>query len=183
MARYRSSMLIVVAFVLVGTNAFAQAKQPLTHELMWSFQRVGAPVPSPDGKWVVFSVNEVNYDPTKDVSDLWIVAGGRRLGAAAADVEQGRRERAGVERRQHETRLRGETRRRRGGADLCARRGGWRGGAADHQRAHGGECAEVESGWKTDRIPGGDVARRDGRRLQSQGGAGARRTPSRRYDV
>jgi dipeptidyl aminopeptidase/acylaminoacyl peptidase len=40
---------------------------------MWSFQRVGVPVPSPDGKWVVFSVNEVTYDPAKDVSDLWIV--------------------------------------------------------------------------------------------------------------
>jgi Tol biopolymer transport system component len=73
MTRIRWSVLIAVAFVLVGTNAFAQGKQALTHELMWSFQRVGAPVPSPDGKWVVFSVSEVNYDPAKDVSDLWIV--------------------------------------------------------------------------------------------------------------
>jgi len=40
---------------------------------MWSFQRIGAPVPSPDGRWVVFGVNELNYDPAKDVSDLWIV--------------------------------------------------------------------------------------------------------------
>ncbi|HSB14885.1 MAG TPA: hypothetical protein VLE22_10535, partial [Bryobacteraceae bacterium] len=36
-------------------------------------KRVGSPVPSPDGKWVVFSVTEPSYDPTKQVSDLWIV--------------------------------------------------------------------------------------------------------------
>jgi len=63
---------LVVALTL-STSAFAQTKQTLTHELMWSFQRVGAPVPSPDGKWVVFSVAEITYDATKDVSDLWIV--------------------------------------------------------------------------------------------------------------
>ena len=63
---------VVVALTL-STSAFAQTKQTLTHELMWSFQRVGAPVPSPDGKWVVFSVAEITYDATKDVSDLWIV--------------------------------------------------------------------------------------------------------------
>jgi dipeptidyl aminopeptidase/acylaminoacyl peptidase len=73
MSRNRSSLLVVLACALVGSNAFAQAKQALTHEVLWSFQRVGVPMPSPDGKWVVFAVNEVNYDPAKDVSDLWIV--------------------------------------------------------------------------------------------------------------
>src|SRR5215208_1049847 len=65
---------IAAALLGVPVDASAQAKQTLTHELLWSFQRVGAPVPSPDGKWIVFTVNEVNYDATKDVSDLWIVA-------------------------------------------------------------------------------------------------------------
>jgi dipeptidyl aminopeptidase/acylaminoacyl peptidase len=64
---------LVVALLVRSTSALAQSKQPLTHEMLWSFQRVGAPVPSPDGKWVVFSSNEVDYDPAKDVSDLWIV--------------------------------------------------------------------------------------------------------------
>jgi Tol biopolymer transport system component len=36
-------------------------------------KQVGAPLPSPDGKWVVFSLNEPAYDETKQVSDLWIV--------------------------------------------------------------------------------------------------------------
>jgi dipeptidyl aminopeptidase/acylaminoacyl peptidase len=69
---YALAASLVVALTL-STSAFAQTKQTLTHELMWSFQRVGAPVPSPDGKWVVFSVAEITYDATKDVSDLWIV--------------------------------------------------------------------------------------------------------------
>ncbi len=47
-------------------------------------KRVGSPVVSPDGKWVVFSITEPSYEPDKAVSDLWLVpaAGGaapRRL--------------------------------------------------------------------------------------------------------
>ena len=51
----------------------AQGKVPLTHELMWMMKRVSAPVPSPDGKWVVFSMTEPAYDEKDQVSDLWIV--------------------------------------------------------------------------------------------------------------
>jgi dipeptidyl aminopeptidase/acylaminoacyl peptidase len=72
MGRFAGRVLIATLLV-VPVSAFGQSKQTLTHELLWSFQRVGAPVPSPDGKWVVFTVNEVNYDSTKDISDLWIV--------------------------------------------------------------------------------------------------------------
>ena len=62
--------------LLLAVSAAAQARQApvtLSHELLWSFQRVGAPVPSPDGKWVVFSVSEPSYDPLKEVTDLWVV--------------------------------------------------------------------------------------------------------------
>lgn len=69
----RHRIYMVVFLVLVSATASAQPKQALTHEVMTSFQRVGAPAPSPDGKWVVFSVSEADYDPQKDVSDLWIV--------------------------------------------------------------------------------------------------------------
>jgi len=71
----RHGVPLVLLFISFAGVAHAQAKRPLTHELMWSFQRVGVPVPSPDGKWVAFSVNEVGYDPQKDVTDLWIVPG------------------------------------------------------------------------------------------------------------
>lgn len=78
----RRSLLcsVVAASIALSADALAQTKQTLTHELMWSFQRVGAPVPSPDGKWVVFSVAEPNYDPANDVSDLWIVSRRRVAG-------------------------------------------------------------------------------------------------------
>ncbi|HEY8183006.1 MAG TPA: S9 family peptidase [Thermoanaerobaculia bacterium] len=59
--------------LLVAAAAFAQTKQPLTHETLFLMKRVGAPLPSPDGKWVVFSVTEPSYDEKEVVSDLWIV--------------------------------------------------------------------------------------------------------------
>ena len=52
----------------------AQEKQPITHETMWLMKRVGAPLPSPNGRWVVFQVVEPGYDEASQVSDLWIVA-------------------------------------------------------------------------------------------------------------
>jgi dipeptidyl aminopeptidase/acylaminoacyl peptidase len=65
----------VVAALLLGsaTSGAAQGTEPLTHERLWSFNRVGAPMPSPDGRHVVFSVSEPHYDPDKEVSDLWTV--------------------------------------------------------------------------------------------------------------
>jgi len=40
---------------------------------MWLMKRVGAPVVSPNGKWVVLPVTEPAYDPKDQSSDLWIV--------------------------------------------------------------------------------------------------------------
>jgi dipeptidyl aminopeptidase/acylaminoacyl peptidase len=40
---------------------------------MWLLKRVGAGTPSPDGKWVVFSLLEPAYDEKDQTSDLWIV--------------------------------------------------------------------------------------------------------------
>jgi dipeptidyl aminopeptidase/acylaminoacyl peptidase len=71
MIRPRSYLLLFLAFACAP--AYAQQKTTLTHEVMTSFLRVGAPTPSPDGKWVVFSVSEADYDPQKEVADLWIV--------------------------------------------------------------------------------------------------------------
>lgn len=59
------------------------AKRPFTFEDMMKLKRVGAPVPSPDGKWVVFDAVDVDLEANKKISHLWIVpaAGGeaRRL--------------------------------------------------------------------------------------------------------
>lgn len=40
---------------------------------MWALKRVGAPIPSPDGKWVLFSLTEPAYDEKDQTVDLWIV--------------------------------------------------------------------------------------------------------------
>ncbi len=50
----------------------AAARAPIRHEDVWLMKRVGAPAPSPDGKWVVFSVTEPAYDEKDQVSDLWM---------------------------------------------------------------------------------------------------------------
>jgi dipeptidyl aminopeptidase/acylaminoacyl peptidase len=65
-----------LAAVLWGVGILV-AGSPLTHEAIWLMTRVGAPVPSPDGKWVVFSVTEPAYNEKNQVSDLWIVPADR----------------------------------------------------------------------------------------------------------
>jgi hypothetical protein len=49
------------------------AKRAPTHEALWMMKRVGTPVPSPDGKWVVYPVTEPAYDEKDVSSDLWLV--------------------------------------------------------------------------------------------------------------
>lgn len=80
---YGSRLFAMVAAALLssvpmtlGLRVNAQTtvgKVPLTHETMWAMKRVGAPTPSPDGKWVVFSLVEPAYDEKDQISDLWIV--------------------------------------------------------------------------------------------------------------
>ena len=64
----------LVAAVLISANASAETsnRKPITHETLWMMKRVSAPTVSPDGRWVVFTVMEPNYDPDKAVSDLWL---------------------------------------------------------------------------------------------------------------
>lgn len=72
----------LIILPLAGQSISAQAKLPITHESMWMMKRVGAPVPSPDGKWVVFSMTEPSYDEKEQVADLWIVAADKGDGSA-----------------------------------------------------------------------------------------------------
>src|SRR6185295_6942214 len=69
-------MKIFLALVLfLATSAFAQSpqKHPFTFEEMMKLKRVGAPVPSPDGKWVVFDCIDVDLEANTRISHLWIV--------------------------------------------------------------------------------------------------------------
>ena len=74
--RSKTALTCLVALTLIGgfaSAARAQAKQPVTHDALWLMPRVGAPSPSPDAKWVVFSVTEPAYDEKDQQSDLWVV--------------------------------------------------------------------------------------------------------------
>ena len=65
-----------IAFFLVllfSFPAFSQARHPFTFEDMMKLKRVGEPVPSPDGKWVLFAAVDVDLAANKKTSHIWIV--------------------------------------------------------------------------------------------------------------
>ncbi len=66
-------LMIYVFLAMFSLNfAAAQDKKAITHESMWMMKRVGTPEVSPDGKWVVFSVQEPSYDEKDVINDLWL---------------------------------------------------------------------------------------------------------------
>ncbi len=65
---------LILAIVFSSVFALAQAKHPFTFEDMMSLKRVGEPIVSPDGKWVVFSAQDVNLAENKKTPHVWIVA-------------------------------------------------------------------------------------------------------------
>jgi dipeptidyl aminopeptidase/acylaminoacyl peptidase len=67
--------------------AFSQAKHPFTFEDMMKLKRVGEPVPSPDGKWVLFSVVDVDLAANKKTPHIWIVPLNGGAAASAAHAE------------------------------------------------------------------------------------------------
>ena len=70
--------LLFVALASLGASGQVCAqpapRRAITHEDLWLMKRVGAPAPSPDGRWVVFSVTEPAYDESAQASDLWLAA-------------------------------------------------------------------------------------------------------------
>ena len=62
--------LLVLVFAL---PVLAQAKHPFTFEDMMKLKRVGEPEVSPDGKWVIFSVVDVNLEANTKTPHIWIV--------------------------------------------------------------------------------------------------------------
>jgi dipeptidyl aminopeptidase/acylaminoacyl peptidase len=69
------SKLFISALLLISSGVLAQSpqKHPFTFEDMMKLKRVGAPVPSPDGKWVVFDCVDVDLAANTKISHLWIV--------------------------------------------------------------------------------------------------------------
>ncbi|HEX8815906.1 MAG TPA: S9 family peptidase [Terriglobales bacterium] len=74
----RRLFLFIIACVC-ALPCFAQAKHPFTFEDMMALKRVGEPEVSPDGKWVIFSVVDVDLAANTKTPHVWIVptAGGQ----------------------------------------------------------------------------------------------------------
>src|ERR1700730_12825326 len=84
-------------FFLCVAAVFAQTpapKHPFTFEDMMKLKRVDEPVPSPDGKWVVFAAEDVDLEANTKISHLWIVpatgGGSHRLHEKPDDEERPR---------------------------------------------------------------------------------------------
>jgi dipeptidyl aminopeptidase/acylaminoacyl peptidase len=74
----RRFFLAFFAFIAFALPVFAQVKHVFTFEDMMKLKRVGDPQVSPDGKWVIFSVVDVNLEANTKTPHIWIVptAGG-----------------------------------------------------------------------------------------------------------
>ncbi len=83
------ALVALAALALMAAPASpAAAQRPITPEDLWHMQRVGAPVVSPDGRNVLYTVTAYDIDGNRGHTDIWLVpvAGGppRRLTSAAA---------------------------------------------------------------------------------------------------
>jgi dipeptidyl aminopeptidase/acylaminoacyl peptidase len=61
---------------------FGQAKRPFTFEDMMALKRVGEPLVSPNGKWVLFAAVDVNLSANTKTPHVWVVPlnGGEQAG-------------------------------------------------------------------------------------------------------
>jgi dipeptidyl aminopeptidase/acylaminoacyl peptidase len=69
----RRFFLSFFALIVFTFSAFGQAKRPFTFEDMMQLKRVGEPEVSPDGKWVIFSVVDVDLAANTKTPHVWIV--------------------------------------------------------------------------------------------------------------
>ncbi|MGO9402000.1 MAG: prolyl oligopeptidase family serine peptidase [Terriglobales bacterium] len=86
----RLAFLLVLLFSL---PAFSQAKHPFTFEDMMKLKRVAEPVPSPDGKWVLFSAVDVDLAANTKTPHIWIVplnSGATSVGAGDSPAQRER---------------------------------------------------------------------------------------------
>jgi dipeptidyl aminopeptidase/acylaminoacyl peptidase len=68
----RFFLIIITAFLCVGP-VLAQNIHPLTFEDMMLLKRVSEPVPSPDGKWILYSAIDVNLEANTKTPHIWVV--------------------------------------------------------------------------------------------------------------
>jgi len=79
----RRLLMLCLALIAFSLSAAAQAKHPFTFEDMMKLKRVGDPQVSPDGKWVIFSVVDVDLAANTKTPHIWIVPLNADVGTAA----------------------------------------------------------------------------------------------------
>src|SRR6266481_10036807 len=67
----RGHLLVLVFFCALPLAA--QTKHPFTFEDMMALKRVEEPVPSPDGKWVLFAAVDVDLKANTKTPHVWMV--------------------------------------------------------------------------------------------------------------
>ncbi len=81
---------LIAFFIAVALSvaSFAADQRPLTPQDLWAIKRLGSPALSPDGRTVVFTVQEWSIEKNKSTTHLWLVeitsGTTRRLTTAAA---------------------------------------------------------------------------------------------------
>jgi dipeptidyl aminopeptidase/acylaminoacyl peptidase len=99
MRRLTLSFILLTAILPIGgsfgqLSAQPSRKKAFTFEDMMALKRVGGPVISPNGQWVMFSAVDVDLDANKKTTHLWVVplAGGeaRALPSTPAGENGGR---------------------------------------------------------------------------------------------
>jgi dipeptidyl aminopeptidase/acylaminoacyl peptidase len=83
-------LLVLFALIAFATSVVGQAKHPFTFEDMMKLKRVGDPQVSPDGKWVIFSVVDVDLAANTKTPHVWIVP----LNHVGADASSAQTERS-----------------------------------------------------------------------------------------
>jgi dipeptidyl aminopeptidase/acylaminoacyl peptidase len=71
----RRVLWLLITFFWV-VRGFSQARHPFSFEDMMALKRVGAPIVSPDGQWVLFSVVDVDLAANQRTPHIWIVPAG-----------------------------------------------------------------------------------------------------------
>ena len=69
----RRLLIVSLALIAFASSLAAQSKHPFTFEDMMKLKRVNEPVPSPDGKWIVFSAVDVDLAANTKTPHIWIV--------------------------------------------------------------------------------------------------------------
>src|SRR5258707_7932419 len=67
--RVRFALLAILSALPLA----AQTKHSFTFEDMMALKRVGEPVPSPDGKWVLFAAVDVDLKANTKTPHVWVV--------------------------------------------------------------------------------------------------------------